>query len=268
MPVRIYDLAKKLGIESKDVLVEAKKLGIAQAKVPSSSLDKITAEYLEQELEKLFPHHAAPASVPVAVQPVAVIPAIPEPPPVAPVVSEAPVETPTVAVSAAPAAPEVRTCYPRLLPAGTRSGYRASAATTASDRCPGTTSGSASGSRRNSQDRIASSRADATTAATAAQSWRQGWFCPIACQTVRSPAVRSAWGPCSSAVRSGVRQAGLSQPWRQPQRPWRPRGAVQPAVRRPKIRAKNSSKAGYSRRGRGQARRKICPARHRPGHHA
>jgi hypothetical protein len=50
MPVRIYDIAKKLGVESKDVLAKAKELGIAQAKVPSSSLDKITAEYLEVEM--------------------------------------------------------------------------------------------------------------------------------------------------------------------------------------------------------------------------
>ena len=39
MPVRIYDIAKKLGIESKDVLVKARELGITGAKVPSSSLD-------------------------------------------------------------------------------------------------------------------------------------------------------------------------------------------------------------------------------------
>ncbi len=51
MPVRIYDIAKKLGIESKEVLAKAKSLGIAAAKVPSSSLDKITAEYLEQQLD-------------------------------------------------------------------------------------------------------------------------------------------------------------------------------------------------------------------------
>ena len=50
MPVRIYDIAKKLGIESKEVLAKAKELGITGAKVPSSSLDKITAEYLEQQL--------------------------------------------------------------------------------------------------------------------------------------------------------------------------------------------------------------------------
>src|SRR3989441_4017615 len=50
MPVRIYDIAKKLGIESKDVLAKAKELGITGAKVPSSSLDKITAEFLEEQL--------------------------------------------------------------------------------------------------------------------------------------------------------------------------------------------------------------------------
>ncbi|MGZ5543047.1 MAG: translation initiation factor IF-2 N-terminal domain-containing protein, partial [Limisphaerales bacterium] len=50
MPVRIYDLAKKLGMESKAVLAKAKELGITTAKVPSSSLDKITAEFLEEQL--------------------------------------------------------------------------------------------------------------------------------------------------------------------------------------------------------------------------
>src|SRR4051812_12186517 len=49
MPVRIYDIAKKLGVESKEVIAKAKQLGITAAKVPSSSLDKITAEYLEQQ---------------------------------------------------------------------------------------------------------------------------------------------------------------------------------------------------------------------------
>ena len=51
MPVRIYDIAKKLGIESKTVLAKAKELGITRADGPSSSLDKITGEYLEEQLE-------------------------------------------------------------------------------------------------------------------------------------------------------------------------------------------------------------------------
>jgi cold shock protein len=50
MPVRIYDISKKLGLENKEVLAKAKELGIAQARVASSQLDKITAEYLEQQL--------------------------------------------------------------------------------------------------------------------------------------------------------------------------------------------------------------------------
>ena len=52
MPLRIYDISKKLGIENRQVLAFAKALGISAAKVPSSSLDKITAEYLIGELEK------------------------------------------------------------------------------------------------------------------------------------------------------------------------------------------------------------------------
>ena len=71
MPVRIYDLAKKLGMESKEVLAKAKELGIA-AKVPSSSLDKITAEFLEEQLTPFRkPKAAAPA--PVAPTPIKII---------------------------------------------------------------------------------------------------------------------------------------------------------------------------------------------------
>src|SRR5437667_6002979 len=69
MPVRIYDIAKKLGIENKEVLSKAKELGIIAARVPSSSLDKITAEYLESHLK-------------------AAAPTLPEPPPAPPPVSE------------------------------------------------------------------------------------------------------------------------------------------------------------------------------------
>ncbi len=63
MPVRIYDIAKKLGIESKEVLAKAKELGIA-AKVPSSSLDKITAEYLESHFAPLKPAEPEPTLAP------------------------------------------------------------------------------------------------------------------------------------------------------------------------------------------------------------
>ncbi len=65
MPVRIYDIAKKLGIESKAVLAKAKELGITTARVPSSTLDKITAEYLEEQF---------------GFKPVAPLPPVPEPP--------------------------------------------------------------------------------------------------------------------------------------------------------------------------------------------
>src|SRR2546430_1145836 len=65
MPVRIYDISKKLGLENKEVLTKAKALGIA-AKVASSSLDKITAEYLEQQLIQDHPNLLSPpVSAPV-----------------------------------------------------------------------------------------------------------------------------------------------------------------------------------------------------------
>src|SRR5206468_12001688 len=89
MPVRIYDISKKLGLENKEVISKAKELGIAGAKVASSSLDKITAEYLEQQLVLAHPELSAP-------------------PPAPPAPAAAPPPEPISIVSAPPAAPEVQ----------------------------------------------------------------------------------------------------------------------------------------------------------------
>src|SRR5438445_8605862 len=84
MPVRIYDISKKLGLENKEVLSKAKELGIADAMVASSSLDKITAEYLEQQLILAHPERAtagpvAPSPVPQhANEPIVVVTPPPE----------------------------------------------------------------------------------------------------------------------------------------------------------------------------------------------
>lgn len=59
MPTRIFDISKKLGLENKQILEKAKSMGIAAAKVPSSSLDKISADWLEEELLKTYPEIAA-----------------------------------------------------------------------------------------------------------------------------------------------------------------------------------------------------------------
>ena len=91
MPVRIYEIAKKLNLESKFVLNKAKELGIAAAKVPSSTLDKITAEFLEEQLAPL----AKPfePSKPMEVIPVTIIHA-PAPPPPAAVPNPEPIHEP------------------------------------------------------------------------------------------------------------------------------------------------------------------------------
>src|SRR5579864_9301807 len=116
MPVRVYDIAKKLGLENKEILSKAKEMGIAAAKVPSSSLDKITAEWLEEEIIKSNPEVAArmvPKPVeekpkPAPEEPIVIIHA-PEPPPPAPEpvaevkpepVVEAKVEAPVAPVAA------------------------------------------------------------------------------------------------------------------------------------------------------------------------
>jgi translation initiation factor IF-2 len=66
MPVRIYDISKKLGLDNKKILVKAKSLGITAARVPSSSLDKISAEFLEEELFKEYPELAKKIAAPPA----------------------------------------------------------------------------------------------------------------------------------------------------------------------------------------------------------
>jgi translation initiation factor IF-2 len=139
MPVRIYDISKKLGLENKEILVKAKELGIAAAKVPSSSLDKITAEWLEQELLKTHPEAAArlapkPAPEPPKPAPVEdkiiVIKAPPPPPPPAPepapVVQAAPAQQPAPEPVKAPAPavekPKAPPPPPPPVPAGPKVG--------------------------------------------------------------------------------------------------------------------------------------------------
>jgi translation initiation factor IF-2 len=135
MPVRIYDIAKKLGLESKEIISKAKELNIAAAKVPSSSLDKISAEWLEEEIIKTNPAVAArfapkiaeipPKPAPVE-EKIQIITAPPTPPPapqpvveVKPEPQPAPVEVvaqPTVKIEAAPA-PVVKASAPVPIPA-------------------------------------------------------------------------------------------------------------------------------------------------------
>lgn len=65
MPIRIDEIAKKLGIDSRIVLAKAKELGITTVKVGSSTLDKITGEYLKEELRKSLPSQNVVSSLPL-----------------------------------------------------------------------------------------------------------------------------------------------------------------------------------------------------------
>ena len=127
MPVRIYDISKKLGLENKEIISKAKALGIAAAKVASSSLDKITAEYLEEQILKDHPELTAPKPPPeppkpAPPEPILIVsappplPAVQPPAPVTITNVEAPApelkstgvesfETPTPVVPAVPPAP-------------------------------------------------------------------------------------------------------------------------------------------------------------------
>jgi len=133
MPVRVYDIAKKLGLENKEILVKAKEMGITAAKVPSSSLDKISAEWLEEEIIKTNPAVAARMTVkpvvetkpPHVEEAIVVIhapappPPAPPPPPAAPTPPAPPVEVKPAPLAEpkveAPPAPVV-TAPPVVLP--------------------------------------------------------------------------------------------------------------------------------------------------------
>jgi translation initiation factor IF-2 len=125
MPVRIYDIAKKLGIESKEVLAKAKDLGIPGARVPSSSLDKITAAYLEEKLAGTIVPQPEPVP-PAPPEPIVLLttPAEPPPPPPLPLplppVEEAAVPLPETEDSPPPGPdPEVITAPEEVQPAAT-----------------------------------------------------------------------------------------------------------------------------------------------------
>ena len=125
MPVRIYDISKRLGLENKEVLSRAKELGIAAARVASSSLDKITAEYLEEQLRKdhpeltAAPEPAPPIPAPAAPEPIVVLKAPPEP--AAPPKADASPPIPAVEAEAKPEpdgapTPAVETAKPEPKP--------------------------------------------------------------------------------------------------------------------------------------------------------
>jgi translation initiation factor IF-2 len=126
MPVRIYDISKKLGLENKEILAKAKSLGIAAARVPSSSLDKISAEYLEEQLCKDRPELAArlappppPAPKAAPSEPIVVIKPPPEPPK-----PEVKGEPPQVEAAPPPAVEAPKPPPPPAKPAGPKIGEK------------------------------------------------------------------------------------------------------------------------------------------------
>ncbi|RME94391.1 MAG: translation initiation factor IF-2 [Verrucomicrobia bacterium] len=83
MPVRVYEIAKEIGIPSKVVLSKLKEYKIPGVRTASSSVDKITAEYILEKLRVEFP---------------------PPEPPAEPAESESAAETPVTAETASPTA--------------------------------------------------------------------------------------------------------------------------------------------------------------------
>jgi translation initiation factor IF-2 len=121
MPVRIYDIAKKLGLENKDIISKAKTLGITAAKVASSSLDKISAEYLEGEILKDHPDiaarlHAPPAGAPKAPPVEEKIVVITAPPPAVETVTQSETTTMTATAEAEPPPVEAKMETKELVP--------------------------------------------------------------------------------------------------------------------------------------------------------
>jgi hypothetical protein len=56
---KIDDISKRLGLDNRVILAKAKSLGITTAKAPSSLIDRISAEWIEEELIKEHPEIAA-----------------------------------------------------------------------------------------------------------------------------------------------------------------------------------------------------------------
>lgn len=76
MPVRIHEISKQTGVPSKEVIAKARELGITTAKTASSTIDKITAEYLIQQLGGI---KQPPTQPPPTETPAAEPPAVPAP---------------------------------------------------------------------------------------------------------------------------------------------------------------------------------------------
>ena len=79
MGIRVYDISKKYGVENAVIIEKLHALGYKQVKQPSATIDKITAEYLIQELglKEVVPPAPVPAPAPAPPPP----PAEPAPAP-------------------------------------------------------------------------------------------------------------------------------------------------------------------------------------------
>ena len=119
MGFRVYDISKKYGVENAVLIEKLHALGYKQIKQPSATIDKITVEFLIQELglKEIIPPAPAPAPVPppppaepaptppAQVQPVPVASAaVPTPAAQAQPVPVAPAAVPTPAAKPAPVA--------------------------------------------------------------------------------------------------------------------------------------------------------------------
>lgn len=111
MPVRVYEIAKEIGVPSKVVLSKLKEYKIPGVKTASSSVDKITAEYILEKLRVEFPPEEQPAAEepqseasPAAAEPAAETQTVADSPP--PATEAATVEAPEPEPPAAPAPPE------------------------------------------------------------------------------------------------------------------------------------------------------------------
>ncbi|MFA7005413.1 MAG: translation initiation factor IF-2 N-terminal domain-containing protein, partial [Verrucomicrobiia bacterium] len=115
MGIRVYDISKKYGVENALLIEKLHALGYKQIKQPSATIDKITAEYLIQELGLKEVVHAPPAPAPAPVPPPPPLPPA-EPAPAPPVITQvsdvalvAPIAPPVVAITQPmPAAPAVK----------------------------------------------------------------------------------------------------------------------------------------------------------------
>ncbi len=119
MAVRVYELAKELGIDSKVLVTKLGELG-EFVRSPSSTIEAPVVRKVREAFPKVEPAPAAPAPAPAKAAPAKVVPAVPAPVVAAPAAAAPQAPAPVTPEPARPAAAEPVAAAPAEVPAASR----------------------------------------------------------------------------------------------------------------------------------------------------